>query len=295
MTLQRLPYERTDDGVVTLWLEQPERPVVVLDSDLLTAIDHTLDAIGPEPKGLVLASRSRVFIAGANLAEIMELDDPALDDYLRFGSHVFARLATLPCTTVAAINGAALGGGLEIALHCDHLVAARPVSSDPAKPARPYLIGLPEAGLSICPGWGGTCLLPARMDPQQAIEMTALGKPMSITDAADAGLVEPLLPPDDLLPRALVLASAPKASARREPISVAERERREAAREALERVETRLPESQGARAVAACVRAGVTAGWDACLEAERANLIRLRNTEEGRSAIEAFFARSGRG
>ena len=210
MSLQRLPYERTDDGVVTLWLEQPERPVVVLDSALLDAIDGALDEIGGGASGLVLASRGRVFVAGANLAEIMDLDDPGLDAYLKRGSAVFGRFATMPCTTVAALNGAALGGGLELAMHCDRLLAAEPVSSDPSKPAKPYLIGLPEAGLSICPGWGGTCLLPARMDPARAIAMTAAGTPMSVYDAAEAGLVEALVEPDRLMARALALAATPK-------------------------------------------------------------------------------------
>lgn len=292
MTLQRLPFERTDDGLVTLWLEQSDRPVVVLDSDLLKAIDATLDEIGTDASGLILASRSRVFIAGANLAEIMDLDDTALDAYLKFGSRVFGRFTTMPCTTVAALNGAALGGGLEIAMHCDRLVAAAPVARDPETPAKPYLVGLPEAGLSICPGWGGTCLLPARMDAGRAIEATATGRPFKVDAAAELGLVE-LVPADQLMSRAASLAAEPKASPRSEPISIAEASKRDAGRTALDGITSDLPGTQAAEAVAACVRAGVTSGWDACLEAERANLIRLRNTEEGREAIAAFFAKSG--
>ncbi|MEQ8844079.1 MAG: enoyl-CoA hydratase/isomerase family protein [Phycisphaerales bacterium] len=296
MSLQRLPFERDGDderGVVTLWLEQADRPVVVLDSDLLKAIDATLDEIGADIGGLVLASRSRVFVAGANLGEIMELSDEELHEYLAFGSRVFGRFATLPCTTVAAINGAALGGGLEIAMHCDHLIASRPASSSPEKPVKPYMIGLPEAGLSICPGWGGTCLLPARMAPERAIRATASGQPMTVYDASEAGLIEELVDGEGFMERARELAATPKAEARTEPISVAESSLREAGAKALKAIREDLPDTQAARAVASCVEAGVSEGWEACLAAERDSLVRLRGTDEGRAAIAAFFEKSG--
>ena len=291
MDLERLPFERSENGIVTLWLYQSDRPVVVLDSALLRSIDATLDEIGTDLNGFVLASRSRVFVAGANLAEIMELSDAELDEYLQFGSRVYGRIATLPCTTVAALNGAALGGGLEIAMHCDHLIAARPQPKEPGGPVKPYLVGLPEAGLSICPGWGGTCLLPARMDAARAMALTAEGRPMSVFDAAECGLIERMIEPDDLISEAVALAATPKAAARTEPVSIAEASRRKDAECGLENAT--LPDSQSGHAVRACVEAGMNDGWQACLAAERSHLIRLRNTEEGRGAITAFFEKSG--
>src|SRR5690606_27762956 len=98
----------TESGreVVVLWLHQASRPVIVLDRALLESIDATLDRIAaefPAIGGLVVTSDSRVFIAGADLKEIMAQDDPALHAYLEFGARVFGRLATMPCTTVAAI------------------------------------------------------------------------------------------------------------------------------------------------------------------------------------------------
>lgn len=273
--------------VVTLHLAQEGRPVVVLDWDLLRAIDEALDAIArdvPRLAGFVLTSGSRVFVAGANLKEIMDLSDEELHRYLEFGAGVFARLATLPCTTVAAINGAALGGGLEIAMHCDHLVASEPGEKQ-------YPVGLPEAGLSICPGWGGTNLLPARMDPARAIELTATGTTMKVRDAAGAGLIEQLVPADDLLAYATALARTPKASARTEPIAISNTGTNEA-RAGLDDARTKLPDTQSARAVLACVETGLARGWRAAIQSERDNLVRLRATEEGRGAIEAFFAKT---
>ena len=291
------------EGVVTLTLTQPGRPVVVLDGALLRGIDAALDEIGDDLRGFVLASDSRVFVAGANLEEVMGLDDAGLHRYLEFGSAVFARIAALPCSTVAAINGAALGGGLELAMHCDHLIALRPAPGANGAPGKPYPVGLPEAGLSICPGWGGTNMLPARMDPERAIELTATGKTMSVLEAAEAGLIERLVDrPSDLLHQARDLAARPKPRAAGEQRSIVDADRRQGVVEALARVRVRgrgggrggLPATEAARAVVSCVEAGLNGGWAAALARERERLVYLRGTEEGRRAIRAFFEKSGK-
>jgi len=279
-------------GVAVLRLSQPDQPVVVLNRALIQAIDAALDDVLATKalKGFVLASDSRVFVAGADLKEIMGLSDADLHEYLRYGQKVYGRIATLPCTSVAAINGAAVGGGLEIAMHCDRLIAAAPASKDPSKPARPYPIGLPEAGLAICPGWGGTNMLPARMDAGRAIQMTATGQTMSVIEAREAGVVEELVEdPAKLIERAKQIAMTPKPAPRTEPVSVSNPEKRTASKAALDAVRGALPATGAAKAVAACVEAGVTKGWQAALDAERENLVRLRNTDEGRAAIQAFF------
>lgn len=290
----RLPLERMDHGpaagVVTMTLRQEGRPVVVLDSALLESIDATLDEV-KDAKGFVLASDSRVFVAGANLEEIMALSDAELDEYLRFGSRVYGRIATMPWTTVAAINGATLGGGLEIAMHCDHLIALQP----PPPGDRPYQVGLPEAGLSICPGWGGTNMLPARMEPGRAMELTATGRTMSVIEANEAGLIQELTPDREaLLCRARALAAEPKASARTEPVSITNPDHHASAKAALERVRAKIAGTGPGAAVAACVEAGLSGGWEAALACERASLIRLRNSAEGRAAIRAFFEKSAK-
>ncbi|TVQ60428.1 MAG: enoyl-CoA hydratase/isomerase family protein [Phycisphaerales bacterium] len=282
------------EGVVTLWLEQSERPVVVLDRDLFRRIDAALDAIGDDVRGLVLASASaRVFVAGADLKEIDGLNDAELDEYLTLGARVMGRIASLPCTTVAAINGAALGGGLELAMHCDLLVASMPAGT-PEKPARPYPVGLPEAGLGICPGWGGTNLLPARMAPDRAIRMTATGETFDVKAAREHGLIDELLDqPSRLLHAARERAGRrPKAAPRAHPRSIGDDDRREGCREALERIGPELPDTGAARAVARCVRTGVEEGWEAALREERRLLIELRNTEVAREKLAAFFAKS---
>ncbi len=290
-----LPFECTEEtGVVTLTLEDPDKPVVVLNRALIERLDRTLDAVleAGSPKGLVLASRGKVFVAGADLKEIVSLDHDGLDEYLQLGARVFGRLATLPCTTVAAINGAALGGGLEIAMHCDYLVAATA--------EKPYPVGLPEAGLSICPGWGGTNLLPARMSSspesaERAIRMTATGQPFkSPQDASEAGVIDRLCSGDELLDVARRLAVEPKTSPRAQPRSISDADSKSAVHEGLSLFEAESDHSEAARAVIDCVRVGLDRGWEAALEKERSELNRLRGTDAGKAAIEAFFAKSSK-
>jgi len=281
--------------VVVMHLHQPDRQVTVLDRALLESIDATIDAIlrdhGPRLGGLVVTSDSRVFIAGADLKEVLSQDDPALHTYLEYGAKVFLRLTTLPCTTVAAINGAALGGGLELALHCDILIAATPQAKDASTPAKPYPIGLPEAGLQICPGWGGTNMLPARMEPSRAIHITATGSTMSVFDASEAGLVEHLYPAATLLDEAVKLAATPKSAPRTEPICISNTRTAETS-EALAAIRESLPKTKAAGAVADAVAAGIASGWQAALQKERDLLVSLRHTPEARTAIETFFSKS---
>ncbi|MEM9373000.1 MAG: enoyl-CoA hydratase-related protein, partial [Planctomycetota bacterium] len=171
--------------VFVLTMEQGDRPVVVIDEPLLNRLDTALSAVPHGLAGFILESASpRAFVAGADLKDIMAMDDPALHQYLEFGASIFQRIADLPCPTAAAIDGACLGGGFELASHCDGLIGL--VDPD----AKPFPIGLPEAGLKICPGWGGTNLLPARIDAADAIKATAVGKPFNAHSAHELGLFD---------------------------------------------------------------------------------------------------------
>jgi len=297
--------EQTGDhaGVVTVTLEQPGRPVVVLDHDLLRRIDASLSPLvkgeleGRAIRGLVLASASRVFIAGADLKSISEWPDDQLHRYLEYGARVFGMLAKMPFPTAAAIGGAALGGGLEIAMHCDGLIGAPPGPGKDGAPGKPYPVGLPETGLSLCPGWGGTNLLPARMDPAEAIRLTASGKTMGYDQAVQAGLFDAIAPDADSL---LATAKAWVASPNRKRKSSDGQPLRWIGRpswaggvlSALDRVKADLPDTASARAVARAVDAGLSRGWEAACAVEREELVRLRHTPEAKKALEAFFAKS---
>lgn len=286
-----LPFETHSDGILVLKLEQPGKPVVVLDEELIRRLDATLDALPRNIVGLVLASASeRVFVAGADLNAIQTLSDDQLHRYLAYASSVYAKLSQLPYPTAAAINGAALGGGLELAMHCDGLIGAPGV--------KPYPVGLPEAGLGICPGWGGTCLLPARIDATDAIRRTAAGKPLMFDEAVAAGLFDVVVADQASLLGAAKLWVSSKA---REPrIARDGAPSRHAGRvkwaanavRACDALRGELAGSQTGAAVLACVDAGLTKGWNACLDTEQRELVRLRHTPQAREAIAAFFAKS---
>lgn len=290
-----LPVERDEHGdfagVLTIRLEQPGKPVVVLDLDLLQRLEATLASLPDRGGGgVVIASASdRVFVAGADLKTISEHTDDQLLRYLEFGARVFSMIAEIPGPTAAAINGAALGGGLELAMHADALIAA------PA--AKPYPVGLPEAGLGLCPGWGGTNLLPARMDPAEAIRRTAVGKTLSYDEAAAAGLFDALAPSSaDLLATAKrwVVAHRGVRTKRDGAPSrwIGRPEVAHRALAALDAVRPDLPPTPAAAAVAACVDEGLARGWSAATASERRELTRLRHTPESIEALRAFFARS---
>ncbi len=287
-------------GSVTVVLDQPGKPVVVLDHSLIQRIEATLRLVPRDATGLVLASSSpRAFVAGADLRSIRELDDDQLRRYLAYGSQVFGMLAAFPFPTVAAINGAALGGGLEIAMHCDALIALSPQPRD-GQPGRPYPVGLPECGLSICPGWGGASLLPALIDPAEGIRRTASGKPLTFDEARAAGLFSAVAEtPEDLEDVCQEwLASARPNTPRRDgaPLRWTGRPAtRAVAIDALDRVRAELPDTEAARAVARAVDAGLAGGWSAALASEQESLVRLRHTPQAVQAIDAFFAKSSGG
>ena len=284
-------------GIATLVLEQPGKPVVVLELELLQRLEATLNSLPRNLRGLVLASASeRVFVAGADLKAIMAMGDAQLDAYLIYGSKIYGMLGQLPYWTCAAINGAALGGGLELAMHCDGLVA----SIGP----KPFPIGLPEAGLKICPGWGGTNLFPARVkDASQAIRLTAVGKPFLANEAVDAGLFDAVSTDGTKaveLAKQWIGAKVNTGSPTPPPVRDGMPSRwigrtpGETTRvlKALDAVRSEVSSTEPGEAVARAIDAGLAKGWQTALAVERERLIYLRNTEGGKAAIEAFFAKS---
>jgi enoyl-CoA hydratase/carnithine racemase len=286
--------------------------MVILDAALIARLKTTFELAMHQPiAGLVLASgSSRVFIAGADLKSIEAMSVPELEAYLRMGQEVFGLLCKMNCPTIAAINGAALGGGLELAMHCDGLAASpAPIlpgkDGGPAAP-KPYPIGLPEAGLAICPGWGGTNLLPARIDAKLGIERTCLGKPFLIDDARPgqiaAGLIDAWAA--DSSPAALIeVAKAwlqgdearKLASSRRdgEPSRWIGRDGKKATSLAAlsDLAETHGKADPGASCLRA-VAAGLERGWPEALRVEREELNRLRHQPAGKAAIGAFLNKS---
>lgn len=296
-TADPLPFVFDADRIATIIIEPNQGPMCILDHALIQRLEATFKAVREQrPAGLVLASGSpRVFIAGADLKSIAAMSTVELESYLRYGQEVFGLLCTFACSTVAALNGAALGGGLEIAMHCDGLVAAPAPLKDGVP--KPYPIGLPEAGLCICPGWGGTNLLPARMDPADALMRTATGRTMTIDQAASAGLVTMAQSAAGLLDAAKAwLKANPGEAGRRRDGAPSRWIGRDYCRNNVQAAYAThldsLSQTDQGRACMAAVAAGLDKGWGApggALEVERRELNRLRHEPAGKGAIDAFL------
>ncbi len=140
-------------------------------------------------QGLVLTGKPFVFAAGADLTEFPQMTEPDLARQAgRAGHDAFGAIRALPYPTLAAVNGVALGGGLEIALHCDFRTIARSVRH----------IGFPEVFLGIIPGWGGTQLTPRLVGAGKAVELVVANplrqnRMLHAEQAAEIGLADELL------------------------------------------------------------------------------------------------------
>jgi 3-hydroxyacyl-CoA dehydrogenase/enoyl-CoA hydratase/3-hydroxybutyryl-CoA epimerase len=178
----------------------------VLSGDMVRELAAKLTEIAAQrPHGLVVQSgKASGFIAGADIKEFVKISTPAEGyELIRAGQSVMQQLADLPCPSVAAIRGFALGGGLELALACTYRIGA-----DDAALA----LGLPEVLLGIHPGFGGTVRSVQRIGVRAALELMLKGKPFRGARALSTGLLDALVPPAELAARAksLLLRSASK-------------------------------------------------------------------------------------
>ncbi len=187
----------TKDGICVLTFDRPDSCANIFDRVTLEELDRYLNLLEQDAglKGLVLTSAKKsIFIAGADLHSLADAMPEEIDDLIGFGQKVFSRLAALPVPTVAAIHGAAMGGGCELALACDWRVAST------EKETR---IGLPETQLGLLPAWGGSTRLPRLVGLPKALELILAGKVLSGQSALRCGLVDALAPKEHLLSIAL--------------------------------------------------------------------------------------------
>lgn len=141
---------------------------------------------------VITGEGDRAFCAGADLKERADMDDAQVRAFVGQLQGLMTAIEDLPIPVIAAINGAALGGGLELAMACDLRIAA-----DHA------LLGLPEVRLAIIPGAGGTQRLPRLVGPARARELIFTGRRLTASQAETIGLVNCVTAPDALLPTAL--------------------------------------------------------------------------------------------
>lgn len=144
---------------------------------------------------VLITGSGRAFVAGADISEMFEYSSIEGKEFSRYGNEVFYKLENMSKPTIAVINGFALGGGCELCMACDIRVA-----SENAK------FGLPETGLGVIPGFGGTQRLPRLVGSAKALELIYTAEVINADEAKEIGLISYIHPEKDLMEKAKILA-----------------------------------------------------------------------------------------
>lgn len=194
------------DGVAVITLNRPYK-LNALSSALLEDLELAVKACGAPEIGAVVITGSAeakkpAFAAGADIGEMADMDMLALRRHGRMGQAVFNAIERLEKPVIAAINGFALGGGMELAMACH----VRYASED-------ALMGQPEINLGLIPGFGGTQRLTRLVGRGRALEMLLTGDPVKAAEAERLGLVNRVYPADALMDEVMGIAKKMAAGA----------------------------------------------------------------------------------
>jgi 3-hydroxyacyl-CoA dehydrogenase/enoyl-CoA hydratase/3-hydroxybutyryl-CoA epimerase len=192
--MQSIQKIMTKDGICVLTFDRSDSSANIFDLWTLNALNGAIDAIAGEkaqPKGLIITSaKETIFVAGADLHAIQKMSGEEMKSFIALGQNVFSRIANLPFPTVAAVHGAAVGGGYEICLACDWRVASSAACTK---------LGLPETKLGILPAWGGCTRLPRLIGVPRALDIILGGKTPGAKHALKLGMVDEVVPRERLL------------------------------------------------------------------------------------------------
>ncbi len=195
------------DGIATLTVNRPDA-LNALNSEVLREIHAAAEALVGKAQGIIVTGAGgKAFVAGADIAEMADYSEDEAAAFSLRGQEAFQALQDFPGPVVAAIPGFALGGGLELALACDILVAASGAK-----------LGLPETTLAVVPGFGGTQRLPRRIGPGRAKKLLFTGAMVNADEALAIGLVDDVVEPDALMDAAQAII---RKAARNGPLAVA--------------------------------------------------------------------------
>lgn len=184
-------FEEKENTAYITFYEEEERKPCTLDWDVLAELDEKITYIeekSPSFTAVVLQSASpKSFIVGANIAVLKTQNSSNIGDWVLNGHRIFARLQKLSIPVIAKVAKYALGGGLELAMSCDMIIAG--------ENAR---FGQPEASLGVMPGWGGSYRLPMLIGPNRAKEVFMTGRQLDAQTAYEWGLVNHVCKEEEL-------------------------------------------------------------------------------------------------
>jgi len=181
-------FETVEDSIGILYFDSQEEKVNKFNTMVMQELSEQLDVLKDKTDlkcMLFMSKKPGIFIAGADVNSIKDLTDEKEGyEVARIGQEVFGKMGELPFPTVAVIDGACMGGGIEISLNCTYRIA-----SDHKK----TILAFPEVTLGILPGWGGTTRLPRLIGLQRAMDMILTGKRLNAKRALRAGLVDKII------------------------------------------------------------------------------------------------------
>jgi len=174
------------ENITWLTFDRADSSVNSLNESSLLELSEILTKLSLASKALVICSGKKTgFIVGADITQFKGLSEKAALTLIEKGQAVFNQLENLPMVTIALIDGACLGGGLELALACRYRIAVSGLKTR---------LGLPEVKLGIHPGWGGTVRLGALVGVKQAMSMILTGRTISCEAAQKIGVVDAVVP-----------------------------------------------------------------------------------------------------
>ena len=206
MDYKNILFEK-EGNVAIVKINRP-KALNALNSETLNELEQVIQEISKDKElyTVILTGEGKAFVAGADIAEMKDLNEEEGKEFGLLGNKVFRRLENLDKPVIAAINGFALGGGCEISMACDIRIA-----TTKAKFAQP------EVGLGITPGFGGTQRLPRIVGQGKAKELIYTGDIIKADEALRIGLVNKVVEPENLMEEAMALA---KKIASNAPIAV---------------------------------------------------------------------------
>ena len=199
-----------DHGIFTVTINRPDK-LNALNREVMQDLNELMSEIetNPEIKAVIITGAGKkAFVAGADISEFFGLTSPEGVNLARTGQDLFFKIENCSKPVVAAVNGFALGAGCELAMACHFRIA-----SDNAK------FGQPEVNLGLIPGYGGTQRLVQLVGKGRAMELLMTGNSIDASIALEYGLVNHVVPLDDLLPKAkmildIIISKAPLAISR---------------------------------------------------------------------------------
>jgi enoyl-CoA hydratase/carnithine racemase len=203
MEYKYLTYEKVssflmpeEENIAIITLNRPDA-LNALSKGLLQELDAVLEEIRKDDKirSVIITGAGRAFSAGADLSEAGSGDEAEIRARIELGLKVFDKIETFDKPVIAAINGYALGGGLELAAACDMRIASEKAA-----------VGTPEVGLGLIPSWGGCVRLAKIIGRAKAAQIVLMGERIDAKEAERIGFVNKVVPPEELRSTAIYMA-----------------------------------------------------------------------------------------